>query len=243
MLEQRTNFEFSNCELSIEYGTTTIKFKVHYSDRKTLGIEVHPDQSIKVIAPTGLTLNRIMQKVENKAPWIQKQVRKFSRIEKFETKKDYVSGETMFYLGRQYRLKVIKGDPSVKLSGKYFWLSMPDKNDKILAAELIEQWYKEHAIKKLNDRFIKLNHIAKHEKIKVNTLYFRTLKKRWGSCTKLGNITLNINLIKAPIDCIDYVIIHELCHLKYLNHSPKFYRLLDKYSPDWRIKQEKLNRF
>lgn len=227
----------------VQYGATTIKFKVHYSSRKTLGIEVHPDQSIKVIAPNGAKISRILNRVENKAPWIQKQVRKFEKVEKREIPKEFVSGENIFYLGRQYRLKVIKGDSGVKLSGKFLWLSIPDKENKTLASQLIEDWYKQHALKKLNDRFNLLAHIAKKEKIKVNKISIKPIQKRWGSCTKLGNITLNINLIKVPVDCIDYVITHELCHLKYLNHSPKFYRLLEKYCPKWKNIQEKLNRF
>ena len=227
----------------VQYGTTTIKFKVHYSSRKTLGIEVHPDRTIKVVAPNGATINRILNRVENRAPWIQKQVRKFAKVEKIESIREFVSGENVFYLGRQYRLKVIKGEPGVKLSGKFLWLSLPDKENKKHASALIEEWYMQHAVKKLNDRFNRLVDISKKEKIKINKLSIKPILKRWGSCTKLGNITLNVNLIKVPVDCIDYVIIHELCHLKYLNHSPKFYRLLEKYSPNWKRTQEKLNRF
>ena len=227
----------------VQYGTTTIKFKVHYSSRKTLGIEVHPDRTIKVVAPNGAKINRILNRVESKAPWIQKQVRKFAKVEKIESIREFVSGENIFYLGRQYRLKVIKGELGVKLSGKYLWLSLPNKENKKQASELIQEWYMQHAVKKLNDRFNRLVHISKKEKIKVNKLSIKPILKRWGSCTKLGNITLNVNLIKAPVDCIDYVIIHELCHLKYLNHSPKFYRLLEKYSPNWVSIRDRLNKF
>jgi predicted metal-dependent hydrolase len=227
----------------VQYGTTTIKFKVHYSSRKTLGIEVHPDRSIKVVAPNGSEINRILRKVEHKAPWIQKQVRKFTKVERQDSIKEFVSGENIFYLGRRYRLKVLKGDSNVKLVGKFLMLTLPNKEDKKHASQLIEDWYMRHAVKKLNDRFNLLSEVSKKEKIKFNKLYIKPIQKRWGSCTKLGNITLNVNLIKVPVDCIDYVIMHELCHLKYLNHSPKFYRLLDKYSPNWKYLQEKLNKF
>lgn len=227
----------------VQYGTTTIKFKVHYSSRKTLGIEVHPDKTIKVVAPNGSEMDRILKKVENRAPWIQKQVRKFAKVQRQDSIREFISGENIFYLGRQYRLKVLKGEPSVKLVGKFLMLTLPNKEDKKHASQLIEDWYMHHAVKKLNDRFSLLSEISKKEKIKFNKLYIKPIQKRWGSCTKLGNITLNVNLIKVPVDCIDYVIIHELCHLKYLNHSPKFYRLLDKYSPNWKKLQEKLNKF
>lgn len=227
----------------VQYGTTTIKFKVHYSSRKTMGIEVHPDKTIKVVAPNGSEMDRILKRVENRAPWIQKQVRKFTKVQRQDSVREFVSGENMFYLGRQYRLKVLKGEPSVKLIGKFLMLTLPNKEDKKNASQLIEDWYMRHANKKLNDRFCILSEMSNKEKIKFNKLYIKPIQKRWGSCTKLGNITLNVNLIKVPVDCIDYVIIHELCHLKYLNHSPKFYKLLDKYSPSWKKLQEKLNKF
>ena len=227
----------------VQYGTTTIKFKVHYSSRKTLGIEVHPDQSVKVIAPNGSALKKIEEKVGNKASWIQKQVRKFKKIEKQEHVREYVSGENIFYLGRQYRLKVLKGASNVKLVGKFLKLTTPDKQNISLSEQLVDDWYKEHAYNKLQSRFKKHYHIIEREKIKFNKLQIKEIQKRWGSCTKLGTITLNTNLIKVPVDCIDYVIIHEICHLKFLNHSPKFFKLLEKYSPNWRNLQDKLNKF
>ncbi len=227
----------------IQYGTTKIKFRLHYSSRKTLGVEVHPNRSVQVIAPEGANYSRILKKVEEKAPWIQKQIRKYSKIENVETEREFVSGENVFYLGRQYRLKVRIGKPKVRLIEKYLMLTIPDKSDKKQAEELIDNWYNERAVKVISNRFARFQYISDKEKIKVNKVAIKKLEKRWGSCTKLGTISFNINLIKTPINCIDYVIVHELCHLKHLNHSPKFYKMLMKYFPKWEEAKSRLNKF
>lgn len=227
----------------IHYGTTKIKFRLHYSSRKTLGVEVHPNQSVKVIAPEGAAYNRILKKVEEKAPWIQKQIRKYSRIGKVETEREYVSGENVFYLGRQYRLKVKIGKSKVRLIGKYLVLTIPDRSDKKQAKELVDHWYMSWAIKIISNRFVKFQYISEKEKIEVNKVLFKRLEKRWGSCTRLGTISFNYNLVKAPVNCIDYVIVHELCHLKHLNHSPKFYKMLSRYFPKWEEAKRRLNGF
>lgn len=230
-------------ESEIQYGTTKIKFRLHYSTRKTLGVEVHPNRSVKVIAPEGAKYSRILKKVEEKAPWIQKQIRKYSKIEKIEPEREYVNGENVFYLGRQYRLKVKIGKSKVRLIGKYLVLTIPDRSDKKQAKELVDHWYMSWAIKIISNRFVKFQYISEKEKIEVNKVLFKRLEKRWGSCTRLGTISFNYNLVKAPVNCIDYVIVHELCHLKHLNHSPKFYKMLSRYFPKWEEAKRRLNGF
>ncbi len=225
---------------SIEYGTAIISFNVSYSERKTLGINVYPNTEIKVVAPIEATLHSIRQKVEKRAPWIQKQVRRFTDIQKPHRIPEYVSGETHYYLGRQYRLRIQGGLATVKLEGKFFKMSLPNKPDKAIAELLMYNWYKEHAHYKLRERFKKYSYVLQREKVKFDSLFIRDMKNRWGSCTEKGNIILNTHLIKTPVDCIDYVIIHEICHLKYMNHSAKFYKMLTKYAPDWEKRKKRL---
>lgn len=227
----------------IQYGTSTVDFSLRFSLRKTLGINVYPDKSVKVTAPANSPLNKILRKVEKKAGWIQKQQRKFASLERPLRIAEYVSGETFYYLGRRYRLRIIKGEPGIKLSGKFFLISLEDKKDKLKAKKLHEDWYKSIAYKKLHERFERHQHILDREKIKFNSIIVRRMEKRWGSCTEKGNIILNPELVKVPVDCIDYVIIHEICHLKFLNHNRKFYQLLTKYAPDWEKKKRKLELF
>lgn len=228
---------------NISYGTTNISYNVEFRDRKTLAIEVHPDSSVKVIAPIGATPEKIQAKVEKRAPWIAKQQRTFSGKAKSYSKREWISGENIFYLGRQYRLKVEQGAPKIKMSGKYLNVSVPDKTKKKQIETLVNSWYLKHARIKLEERMSKYQSMLDREELSVNSLIIRKLEKRWGSCTPKKNIVINSELIKAPIHCIDYVIIHELCHLKHHNHGPAFWNLLNKYCPEWVKLKEKLENF
>lgn len=225
----------------IAYGTTTIRYVIQRRDRNTIGIEVHPDQHVIVLAPHRATDKLIHSKVEKRASWITKQIRFFERNRKPEINREWVSGENFYYLGRQYRLKIQKGDPGVKLTGKFLTVTCPDKNDIIQIEKLVTNWLKHQAKLKFADRLERQQYILQREKITMNHLMIRKIQNRWGSCTKKGNIVLNIELIHAPVNCIDYVIIHELCHLKHHNHGPKFWRMLGTYCEDWSKRKNKLN--
>jgi len=224
----------------VAYGTEDIEFKVSFSDRKTLAISVFPDASVEVVAPQEAEIEKIKQKVLKRGYWILEQKRFFLSLQPYEAKKEYVSGETHFYIGRRYRLKITEGDTlSVKLRGKFIRVVTTDKEKTSKIKQQLQDWYKKQAKRRFNER-LKLN----YEKIKVEGIPFpkltiRVLHKRWGSCTEQG-ITLNLHLIKAPVYCIDYVIMHELCHLKVPNHSPAFYKLKEKYMVDWKDRKKVL---
>ena len=228
---------------TISYGATNIKYSIERRDRKTLAIEVHPDNSVWVIAPIDAKDEEIQSRVEKKAPWIAKQQRFFNGRPEKSIIPEWVSGENIFYLGRQYRLKIHEGEPDVKLAGKYLNVTVNDKLDKRKISDLVNTWYLKHARRKFEERMVLLHPILERENLKMNSLMIRKLDKRWGSCTKKGNIVVNADLIKAPINCIDYVLIHELCHLKHHDHSNKFWTLLNKYCPDWVKTKDKLETF
>lgn len=228
---------------TISYGTTNIKYSVKHTNRKTLAIEVHPDNSVWVIAPLDTKVEDIQSRVEKKAPWIAKQQRFFNGRPEKALQPEWISGENFYYLGRQYRLKIHKGVVDVKLAGKYLNVTVEDKDNKTQIATLVNTWYLKHARTKFEERKNLLLPILEKENLKMNSLLIRKLDKRWGSCTKKGNIVINADLIKAPINCIDYVLIHEICHLKYHDHSNKFWTLLNKYCPDWVKIKDKLEKF
>ncbi|MBL1180860.1 MAG: M48 family metallopeptidase [Bacteroidetes bacterium] len=224
----------------VQYGSSTIDFLLRYSGRKTLGINVYPDKSVKVTAPANAHLEKVLSRVGKKARWIQKQQRKFSVLERPAKNLQYISGESLFYLGRRYRLRILKGSSGIKITGKFIYLALEDKQDRRKAKKLLSEWYNQNARKKLSERFERHRHIIEREKINFNSIIIRLMEKRWGSCTERGNVILNTELIKVPVDCIDYVIIHEICHLKFLRHNRKFYKLMAKYLPAWDKKKKKL---
>jgi predicted metal-dependent hydrolase len=232
-----------NAGLQIVYGTTRIPFVLIYKNRKTLGIAVTPDKKVTITAPLDSSLEKILETVGKRAGWISKQIRKF---ESYETillpyKVEYVSGETFYYMGRKYRLKVVEGETEmVSRQGKYIRVVIKSKSSQKPIANLLMKWYRDEAKKIFQERFKRYDYILKREKIAVNQIVVRRLEKRWGSCTELGNIILNLSLVQSPVQCIDYVIVHELCHLKHLNHGPKFYNLLGRYMEDWEKRRDRL---
>ena len=229
----------------LSHGSLEIPFQVDFGQRQQLTIHVHPELRLEVKAPQGRELDRVLNRVNARARWISKQWRFFEKFQPLATTKRFVSGETVLYLGRQYRLKVLqKKESSAKLIGRFLNITHLEKNDFEGVQELVSKWYLDHASALFSRRLEMCLAQCKSLKLeKEPKLTTRLMKRRWGSCTKSGNISLNIELVKTPIHCIDYVIIHELCHIKVHNHSPSFYRLLSQCLPDWESRKSRLESF
>jgi len=225
---------------SIQFGSKHIDFNVVYSDRKTLGITVTPDMDVLVKAPVDSSIQKIKEKILKKAPWIIKQQSYFLSFHPKTTKRKYISGETHLYLGRQYLLKIeLSKDESVKLKGKYIEVRTSTISN---VKKMMLNWYLHQA--KIKYHNIAQPFIEKFKKYNVepNSIVLREMPARWGSCTPKGKIILNPELIKAPKGCIEYVIIHELCHLVHYDHTQKFIDLQTKEMPDWEKWKTKLEK-
>ncbi len=226
---------------SLCFGNIKIAFSLSFSTRKNLSISVHPNLEVTVNAPTNCSLDDVLFRVKKRAPWIIKQTNYFERFQPLLTERKYVSGETHYYLGRQYRLKVVKGDKNdVKLIGKYFYIYTNDRNNKKRIKKLLNKWYVQHAEEIFNKRFEICYGCVKRFHIQRPQLRLHKMIKRWGSCTNAKTILINTELVKTPLYCIDYVIIHELCHLKIRKHDNNFYKLLSKCMPDWKKRKESI---
>lgn len=231
----------ATAQRTITYGQEAISFEVTFSTRKTLDIAVHPDQAVIVKAPQGAALDLIDRRVAQKARWILKQQDFFSQFTPFTPPRKYVGGETHLYLGRQYRLKLHKRhQPGVKLIGQYIHIYTATPDNSEIVCNLLWQWYLTHARDKFQERLDYCFERFASMGCDRPTLMIRQLSKRWGSLTSANNLLLNRDLIRAPRICIDYVITHELCHLKHFNHSPQFYNYLDAMMPDWQQRKLKL---
>lgn len=228
---------------SVEYGKEKISFSVVYTDRKTMEIAVHPDARVVVKAPKGTLFEAIRIRVAKRARWIRKQIDYFRKFDPHTPSRRYVGGETHLFLGRQYRLKIKKqNDDEVKLRGEYFYVLTPDPDNTQKVKDLLDEWYKEHALTVFSRRLEECHIRAKKLNVPFPNIRLRRMAKRWGSCSKAGDILLNTALVKASVYCIDYVIMHELCHLKVHTHDNGYYRLLSKYMPDWEIRKDRLER-
>jgi predicted metal-dependent hydrolase len=226
---------------AIQFGSKQIYFQLEYSNRKSLGITVKPDLSVLVKAPVDTSLEKVKEKLRKKAPWIIRQQSFFLYFHPKTPARKYISGETHLYLGRQYRLKIIQNNfESVKLKGKYIEATVTDKTS---AEHLVGEWYLQNAKLKLRTIAQPLIGNFKKYNIEPSSIVLRDMPTRWGSCTPKGKIILNPELIKAPKGCIEYVIIHELCHLVHHDHTQKFIDLQTKEMKDWekwKMKLEKL---
>jgi predicted metal-dependent hydrolase len=225
----------------IQFGSKQIDFKLEYSNRKSLGITINPDADVLVKAPLDTSLDKIKEKLRKKAPWIIKQQSFFLSFHPKTPSRKFISGETHLYIGRQYRLKIVDSKiDAVKLKGKFIEVSTIEK-DKV--KELVNDWYLQNARSKF--RSIAQPFIEQFKKYNVEptSIVLRNMPTRWGSCTPKGKIILNPELIKAPKGCIEYVIIHELCHLVYHSHNQKFIDLQTKEMPDWEKWKNKLEMF
>ena len=188
---------------------------------------------ITVTVPKSLSDSRIHHLIVKRIPWIRNKLKEVSE-RPVSKPKEYVSGETFPYLGRNYRLKVIKGDePSVKLIGGYFVATVAgtDKIPQATIKSMLVSWYQEHAEKRLREKTARLARIVG---VKPKSITIKDYKSRWGSCSVQGDIAYNWRIILAPHRIVDYVVVHELCHMVEHNHSSKYWKHVERYVLDWR---------
>ncbi|WP_295876968.1 SprT family zinc-dependent metalloprotease [uncultured Zhongshania sp.] len=230
--------------MSFRYGDEQITFervKRPQATGKVL-IKVHPDCRVIASAPEGAESEAVLSAVKKRGRWIYEQLRDFRRQLEFTTPRQYVSGESHYYLGKQYLLKVIEAPEQVQgvklLRGKLEVSVRTKSTHKV--KELLTDWYKARA----KETFAKRHEAMLKQALWVDEhppLRILTMQTQWGSCSPNGRITLNPHLVKAPRECIDYVILHELCHIAEHNHSERFYRLMGQVMQNWEPTKEKLD--
>lgn len=233
-------------EYAIQYGSATIGYDLAFAPRKTLGIAVRPDLTVGVRAPLGTALEEIEAVVKKRAAWILKQQRELVRYLPHLPPRQYVSGESHRFLGRQYRLKVNAGAENaagVVQTRNTLEVSVSDPADRERVKELLDAWYRARAEEVFAARLSACYPKVQHLGLPYPQLAVQEMRSRWGNCDPDDRITLNIKLILVPEELIDYVIYHELCHLREHHHGKAFYSLLDRVLPEWRERKRKLEEF
>lgn len=228
---------------ALRHGETTITYELHYSRRKTVGIAVHRDRRVIVTAPVGSDPAAVQAIVHARAGWIARQLQQFAQTAPTPTPR-YVSGEPHHHLGRAYPLELCHGRPmSVALAGERLVVTLPDQGGPEAVRRALARWRQSEAARIFPERLSACHRHAIWLAVPHPQLRLRVMRSRWGTCNARGMITLNTRLIQAPIECIDYVILHELCHLRELNHSARYYALLEQVLPDWRERRKQLNAY
>lgn len=224
----------------IEYGRETIRYEVRFlPSRRTLGIEVHPDQRVVIRAPLGCAEDVIADRVRKRASWISRQIADFQRYSPRTPPRQFVSGEAHLYLGRQYRLKVGVGETaSICMTRGQLLVTVPGNADPDRVRAMLQRWYLERARKTFGEVLEQC--LPRFKGHQLPRLIVRAMQSRWGSLSPAGNMTLNASLVRAPRACIEYVVTHELCHLRHRDHDASFFRLLGRMMPDWEERKRRL---
>jgi predicted metal-dependent hydrolase len=229
----------------IKYGKRKIPVFLIERNRRTLAVSVKPDRTVEIYMPAGADRARVLQKAARKAKWIVKHLDYFEKNAKHIIRKEFVSGETHSYMGRKYRLRVRNSvNERISKSGGFIYLYTSRNGDIRHRKEMLYDWYKWQAEKKFASvLYARVKRLKKY-RIRLPQFFIKSMKTRWGSCSpKKGRINLNIELIKTPQECVEYIIDHELLHFVRRNHDKQYYELLSRVTPDWKERKEKLEKF
>lgn len=228
---------------SIEYGTKTIEYSVEFRERKSLEISVEAPNIVSVVAPLNTPEEIIEQKVKKKAQWIVQRLFLFKDMEFQKINRELVNGESFMYMGRNYSLQLIIDEsikePTVKLYQGKFFITTPTKSQEPLRTSL-EKWYREKTLEKVSE---KVNYFQHFFKKKPNDIKVKEQQKRWASCTSKNELLFNWRCAMAPSHVIDYIVVHEMCHMYHMNHSQEFWDLLSSVMPDYKRRKEWLKNF
>jgi predicted metal-dependent hydrolase len=212
-----------------------IEFKVIYSRRRTLGISVLPDASVIVRVPYRTSAKTITRIVGEKSFWIIKHRDNYRNRENIKSSRSYSNGSSHLFRGDESILNIQKSrKPYIIFNGSSIEMGLELNNNEQSIKKLLYKGYKEEAIKHLPVIVDRILEKYADQKFKPTGLVIRSMKRRWGSCSNRGRITLSTELIKLSDIFIEYVILHELCHLRHHNHGPRYYELLSELYPDWK---------
>lgn len=232
---------------SIQFGTLRIDYRLRRSNRKkTLSIAVDPLDGVIVTAPKGIDAERVHDITSRRGGWIASRLRELGELKSDVGVREFVSGESFPYLGRNHRLKLIRrhgARVTVRMQRGRFEVRLDSRLSGWTQTEAIRdalfQWYREHAAVRIAERTVSLS-----SKLGVisPTILIRDQQKRWASCDSKGRIRVNWRIVMAPMSLVDYVMAHELCHLIRRDHSAAFWKLLRTVLPDYEQRRDRLRK-
>lgn len=244
-LEVRRGFPVEVGEHEVELGGERRRYMLRRAARSTLAITVEPGGALVVTAPLRASVAQVEQVLRKRRRWIRSRTAAVAALPAPVPPRAWVSGETHRYLGRQYRLRVRAGaTPSVRLVDGWFEVRVPEPRDTEAVQRLMEGWYRVRAREVVTRRLEEVVRRTPRLRLReVPPVTIRRLRTRWGSCSPAGRITINVDAVKLPVGCLDYLLVHELCHLRVANHGAAFWRLLSACMPDWERWRRRLDAF
>ncbi|MFZ0283199.1 MAG: SprT family zinc-dependent metalloprotease [Bacteroidales bacterium] len=223
----------------------TIKYKINFSRRRTMSIIVSPDKGVVVKAPHRTPLKTIERFVSEKSDWILKTLKRFNVLVRLDNRNGYSDGDPVLLYGSEYKLKVTPSDCySVRLGNDHaIEAGFLKDNNPLIIKLMLEEWFKFIAKDKLAAKFREVQTKYKDYGFLPSGFTVRTMKSRWGSCSSKGKVNLSYDLVRLDEIYSEYVIIHELCHLRHHNHGAGFYELLSEVYPRWKEVREGLKKY
>lgn len=224
--------------MKFEYGTQIIEFTVKYSKRKTIGISIKPPDVVTVTAPKGVDEETILKAVKSRGKWIVQKIFELKQMEHLRQEKVYVNGETFMYLGENYALQIVVDNtiklPETKLYQGKFYVTSPTKEQQQIRSAM-EKWYRKQTLEKVTER---ISYYQRYFKVQPHAIVVKEQKKRWASCSSKRNLNFNWRCVMAPVWVLDYIVVHEMCHLVHMNHSKEFWALVERIMPDYKRHRE-----
>ncbi|MBN2602648.1 MAG: M48 family metallopeptidase [Candidatus Thermoplasmatota archaeon] len=224
---------------TITIGATQIDYNLKLTDRKkTIGLEIDLHEGLSVYAPKHLSINEIETSLQRKSRWIIKKIDKIAEIKRNLSRKEFLPGEKFQLRGRNYRLSVLRKEnvlPTLDFKKGKFIAEVPknlsEEDFEFILRPLFLEFYYEKARQIIDER---VNKYTKYLDKKPNKVRIKELKNKWGTCSSKNSISINWRLVFAKTSIIDYVVVHELCHLKHKNHSKKFWKQVESILPNYK---------
>ena len=221
-------------EVTFMHKNREIRFNIIYRKRKTMSLEIKRDGIINVIAPNGLDKTFIVDKVKNKSDWIIKKLEEIEVLNNNRYIRSYKSGDIFLYLGNEYILEVLVDKStigtSVSLENNKL-IVRSNSNNKDVIQRALKKWYTDETLGIVKER---INYYKLFFEDTVTSIKIKDQKSRWASCTYKNEILFNLRCSMMPIQIIDYIVVHEMCHMEHRNHSKDFYLAVERILPDYK---------
>jgi len=221
------------------------KYRILFSRRRTISISISPDYGVVVKAPYLTPAGTIKRFVKEKSDWINRILNGFNSLKRIDNEKGYSDGDSILLFGRDFRLKLYQSDRySVRTgAGDTIEAGYARDNNPLIIRAMLEGWFKYIAQDKIRLKFRELLVKYSNYGFRPTGVVVRTMKKRWGSCSSKGKIAISYDLVRLDEVYTEYVVLHELCHLKHHDHSAHFYKLLSEVYPEWKKVREELKKY
>jgi len=216
--------------------------EVKKKDIKNIHLSVlPPNGKIKISAPLSVTDEALHAFASSRLSWIKEQLKKIDKQER-ESRREYVSGESFYLLGKRYLLNVIVGSQrDITIKSDRIILQTIEGDSEKQKSSFVDKWYRKRLKEVLEELIEKW---SEKLNLRPTTWQIRNMKTKWGSCnSEKSNLLFALQLVKKPIDCIEYVVLHEICHLRHKKHNTDFLKILDDNMPNWRGRKDMLNSF